>query len=120
MATDQEFFENKASDEEQLARLQESLRALEEARMFHEKEREQSMRYYDKQRDDQLFAEMIEKAKLDTKPITPEIRRELEADYGQWLDDQRRSLENYKASDGTKEIASGTMSTFDKKAAEIV
>lgn len=117
---EKDYWEKKATDEEALARLQENLEALDAARANYEKEREQSMRYYDKQRDDQLFAEMIEKAKLDTKPITPELRRELESDYGQWLDEQRRTLENYKASDGTKEIASGTMSTFDKKAAEIV
>lgn len=120
MATDKEYWEKRASDEERMARLQENMKAIEDAIANHEKEREQSMRYYDKQRDAEMWDQMIEKAKLDTKPLTPELQQEIVADCTQWLDDQRRALDAYRTSDGTKEIAPGTMSTFDKKAAEIV
>ncbi len=120
MATDQEYWTKKASDEERLAQLEANLKALEDARQDHEKAREQNLSYYNKQLQDQLFQDMIEKAKLDTKQLSPELQQEIVSDCSQWLDDQRRHLDAYKSADGTKEIAPGTMSTFDKKAADII
>ncbi|MHA6643631.1 hypothetical protein [Mesorhizobium sp. A623] len=117
---DKQYWDKKASDDEALARLTENLKALDDTLAHHEKEREQTNRYYDKKRDAERWQQMIEQARKGDRQLSREEMQEIGSDIQRWHDGHQKALVDYIKSDGTKEIPRGTFSGFDNKAAEIV
>lgn len=118
---ERKFYEKRASDQQELQRQQDAFQELEDSRAYHEKQREQIMRYFDKKRDDELNRKMVEEAqKRGDTQITKEVAQELRQRTSAYFDRRQKDVDSYQSMDFRKDIQHGSMQGFDKEAADIV